>query len=90
MTRRERIAFLLTHLEDVRFGVRDRGASGEHIPLMCAAWNAPGYQELERLLPLLRAERPRLASHLLEAYFAPKRQVLQCPRCRGSCRRGRA
>jgi hypothetical protein len=53
VTRRERIAFLLEHFHDVLAGVRDRGSGGEHVPLMCRAWNAPGYQELERLLPLL-------------------------------------
>jgi hypothetical protein len=41
----------------------------------------PCYQELERLLPLLRSERPRLAWHLSHTYFAPRRRVLVCPRC---------
>jgi hypothetical protein len=82
-TRRERIAFLLEHLEDVRAGVRDRGGEADHIPLMCAASNSPSYKELERLLPLLRAERPALAWHLRATYFAPRRRVLMCPRCQG-------
>jgi hypothetical protein len=68
------------HLEDVRHGVRDRRHGGEHPPLVCAAWNHASYQ-LERLLPRLRAERPRLAWHLSRTYFAPRRRVLQCPRC---------
>jgi hypothetical protein len=46
--RRERIELLLTHYVNVVTGLRDKG---EHIPLMCAAWNSPGYQELERQLP---------------------------------------
>jgi hypothetical protein len=54
---------------------------GEHIPLMCAAWNGPSCRELERLLPLLIAEQPRLASHLSRTYFAPRRRVLTSPRC---------
>ncbi|MBA2707504.1 MAG: hypothetical protein H0U59_06850, partial [Gemmatimonadaceae bacterium] len=84
MTRQERIRFLLEHLEDVRSGVRDRGGeSGEHLPLMCRAWNSASYQELERLLPALRREQPRLAWHVVKTFFAPRRQVLQCPRCRG-------
>jgi hypothetical protein len=83
VTRRERIAFLLEHLEDVRAGVRDRGAGAEHIPLMCAAWNSPSYRELERLLTLLLAERPHLASHLSRTYFATRRRMLTCPRCDG-------
>ncbi len=81
LTRQERIAFLLEHLEDVRHGVRDRGTSGEAIPLMCAAWNSPSYRELERLLPRLRSEHPPLAWHLSQTYFAPRRRVLSCPRC---------
>jgi hypothetical protein len=83
VTRRERIAFLLEHLEDVRAGVRDRGRSGERIPLMCAAWNHPSYRQLEPLLALLRSERPSLAWHLTRTYFAPRRRVLVCPRCEG-------
>lgn len=82
MDRRERIDFLLTHLEDVREGVRDLpSGGGENIPLMCRAWNSPAYQEIERLLPHLRAEHPRLATHLLDRYFSPRRQVKACPRC---------
>ena len=48
---------------------------------MCAAWNSPSYRELERLLTLLLAERPRLALHLSRTYVAPRRRVLMCPRC---------
>lgn len=81
MTRRERIAFLLEHLEDVRAGVRERGSGGDHIPLMCRVWNHPSFQELERLVPLLRSEQPTLAWHLLEHSFAPRRWVSACPAC---------
>jgi hypothetical protein len=48
---------------------------------MCRAWNSPGYQELERLLPRLRAECPPLALHIAQTYFAPRRRMLVCPRC---------
>jgi hypothetical protein len=48
---------------------------------MCAAWNSPSYRELERLLTLLLAEQPRLASYLSRTYFSPRRRVLTCPRC---------
>jgi hypothetical protein len=49
---------------------------------MCRAWNAPGYQELERLFPVLRSERrPPPAWHLSRTFFAPRRRVLTCPRC---------
>jgi hypothetical protein len=83
VTRPERIAFLLEHLEDVRYGVRDKGSAGEHIPLMCRAWNHPSYRQLEKLLPELRAEQPALAWHLSKTYFGGRRRVLQCPRCNG-------
>jgi hypothetical protein len=79
--RAELIDFLLQHLEDVRAGVRDQGEAGEHIPLMCACWNHPSYQKLEALLVRLRHEQPRLARHLLENYFAPRRRVLACGGC---------
>jgi len=84
MSRPERIAFLLSNLEDARNGIRDSGGveAGEHLPLMCRVWNHPSFQELERLLPLLRSERRRLAWHLAKTYFAPRRRVLECPRCR--------
>ena len=81
VSRPEHIAFLLTHLEDVRAGLRDRGQGGEHIPLMCRAWNHPSYRQLERLLPLLRGAHPELASALARTFFAPKRRMLVCPRC---------
>jgi hypothetical protein len=85
VTRHERIRFLLEHLEDVRAGVRDgSGKDAIHIPLMCRAWNSVSFQELERLLPLLRAEQPRLASHLSRTFFAPRRRMLTCPRCNGT------
>ena len=84
MDRTERIRFLLTHLEDVRAGLRDsNGAEGVHVPLMCRAWNSASYQELERLLPQLRAAHPRLSSHLHHQYLAPRRRVKACPRCEG-------
>jgi hypothetical protein len=56
VTRHERLAFLLEHFHDVLAGFRDKGDGGEHIPLMCRAYNSPAYRELERLLPLLRAD----------------------------------
>ncbi len=84
VTRQERIRFLLEHLEDVRAGVRDRGSeSGEHLPLMCRAWNTPSYRELERLLSPLRKTRPDLAWHLSGTFFARRRRVNVCPRCLG-------
>ena len=83
MTRRERIAFLLEHFHDVLAGVRDKGLGGEHVPLMCRAWNAPSYQELERLLPLLSADARPLYRALVGMYVYPRfvRRAV-CPRCR--------
>jgi hypothetical protein len=82
VTRRERIAFLLEHFHDVLAGVRDRGSGGENLPLMCSAWNAPSYQELERLLPLLGASARPLYRAVMGMYVHPRfvRRAV-CPRC---------
>ena len=82
VTRRERISFLLTHYSDVLAGVRDRGLGGEHLPLMCRAWNGPSYQELERLLPILgRSARPCYRA-VVGMYIYPRfvRRAV-CPNC---------
>lgn len=86
LTRTERILLLLDNYVDVVNGLRDKQGTGEHIPLMCRAWNAPtlGYPELERLRLRMQDEQPHLYWHLAESYFRPaSRRVLQCPRCRG-------
>ncbi len=82
MTRRERIAFLLDHFQDVRAGVRDRGSGGDHIPLMCRVWNHPSYQELERLLPLLGSDARPLHRAVVGMYVYPRfvRRAV-CPKC---------
>jgi hypothetical protein len=83
VTQRERIAFLLEHFHDVLDGVRDKRALGdESLPLMCRAWNAPGYQELERLLPLLSVEARQLYRALVGTYVYPRfvRRAV-CPKC---------
>ena len=83
-TRHERIIVLLENYIDVESGMRDRRGDGEHIPLMCAAWNHPSYVELDRLLGIMRSERSHIYWHLSMTYFyAPQRRVLQCPRCKG-------
>ena len=82
MTRQERIRFLLENFQDVQAGVRDRGSGGDHVPLMCRAWNHPSYQELERLLPLLGiAARPLYRA--IVGTFVHSRAVRRavCPRC---------
>ena len=83
VTRRERIAFLLDHFHDVLDGVRDRGSGGDHIPLMCRAWNAPSYQELERLLPLLGRDVRPFYRAVVGTYVYPRfvRRAV-CPKCR--------
>jgi hypothetical protein len=89
VSRRERIAFLLAHYSDVLAGVRDRGLGGDHLPLMCSAWNHPSYQELERLLPLLGYDMRRLYRAVMGTYVYPRfvcRAV--CPRCGLSRHRG--
>lgn len=82
--RRERIVVLLENYNDVEAGLRDSRGDGEHMPLMCAAWNHPSYQELDRLLGVMREQRAHLYWNLSETYFrSTKRRVLQCPRCKG-------
>jgi hypothetical protein len=82
VTRRERIAFLLAHYSDVLAGVRDRGLGGDHLPLMCSAWNGVSYQELERLLPLFRADARPLYRAIVGTYVYPRfvRRAV-CPKC---------
>ena len=84
-TRRERIVVLLEWYVDVEAqGLRDGRGDGEHLPLMSRAWNHPAYRELDRLLGRMRTYRRHLYWHLAETYFrATRRQVLQCPRCKG-------
>ena len=53
-------------------GVRDQGSGGEHLPLMCSAWNAPGYQEFERLLPILRLTARPLYRAVVGVYVYPR------------------
>ena len=71
MTTRDRITVLLEYLLDVREGLpeRERGRSDELLALMCKAWNSAPYQELERLLPLLRQAEPELYWHLAERWL---------------------
>jgi hypothetical protein len=86
VTRREKIVVLLENYLDVVNGLRDRLGSGDHLPLMCRAYNRPkqGYPELEHLLGRLKLEERELHRHLAEQYArAPMRRVLVCPRCRG-------
>jgi hypothetical protein len=49
---------------------------------MCAAWNSPGYQELERLVALLAAEVRPLYRAVVAMYVYPRfvRRAV-CPRC---------
>jgi hypothetical protein len=80
VARRERIAFLLEHLEDVRAGVRDRGSGSEHIPLMCE----PGVASpTRRSSACSRSSAPsaRVSPGIRHGCFAPRRRVLMCPRC---------
>lgn len=82
LTRPERIRFLLEYYVDVVAGVRDRGTGGEHIPLMCACWNHPSYQELERLRGEMRTGAPALYKAVVAVYVYPRfvRRAV-CPKC---------
>jgi len=84
--RRDRILVLLENYSDVESGLRDRRGDGEHLPLMCRPWNQPreGYPELDHQLGVMRSAEPTLYWHLSQTYFyATRRRVLECPRCRG-------
>lgn len=86
-TRTELITILLQNYEDVLNGLRDRKGDGEHLPLMCAAWNHPAYQQLERQLRRLKLEKPHLYRHLAGTYLHPEHQrTMTCPRCKASYR----
>jgi hypothetical protein len=84
-TRRERLVVLLDNYVDVEAsGLRDQRGDGERLPLMSRCWNHASYRELDRLLSAMRDERRHLYWHLSQTYFyAPRRRVLQCPRCLG-------
>jgi hypothetical protein len=71
MTPNERIAVLLEYLVDVREGLpeTERRRSDEMLALMCEAWNSPPYQELERLLPLMRWAEPVVYWHVAERWL---------------------
>lgn len=81
-TKTQLITILLQHYEDVLNGLRDTKGTGEHIPLMCAAWNHPAYQQLEQHLRTLKHQQPVLYWHLAETHIRPAhRKVMQCPHC---------
>ena len=82
MTRAERIRFLLDHYQDVLSGLWDLRAQGGGVPVMCTVWNSASYQELERLIPLLRVDRPRLYRAVMGLYVEPRfvRRAV-CPKC---------
>lgn len=83
LTRHEQLVILLDNYEDVINGLRDRKGNGDHIPLMCAAWNTPTYQQLERLLRQLKRQEPNLYRHLAGTYIHPEHQrTMTCPTCR--------
>jgi hypothetical protein len=82
LTQRQRIITLLEHYTDVEAGLRDTKGTGEHIPLMCAAFNHPSYQQLGHQLRRLRLQHRHLYWHLDQAYLTnTRRRVLHCPRC---------
>ena len=82
LTRSEKIRVLLEHYSDVVAGLRERGTGGEHIPLMCAAWNHVSYQQLEALRGEMRTGAPTLYRTVVAVYVYPRfvRRAV-CPRC---------
>ena len=83
MTRHDRILVLLEHYRDVLEGLRDRQSSDGYLVIgMCRAWNHASYQELERLLPLLRERMPRLHDAVVTRYLGYfERRVGWCRKC---------
>lgn len=81
--RRGKVETLLEFMLDVELGLRDPLGTGEHIPLMCRAWNAPAYRRLRQLIAELGWADPVAKLHLSARYLAyTTRQVLRCPTCR--------
>lgn len=72
-----------------RMPPRDRWLCAAHgcsdegvLALMCAAWNHPSYQELERLRRLLRERWPELSAWLVAGYLRFfERRVAVCAKC---------
>ena len=82
--RKESIAVLLEHYRDVLDGIPDREHRGSDdlLALMCPAWNHRSYQQLERRLRDLKAERPKLHAKLETRYLRyTERRVAWCKRC---------
>lgn len=92
MTERERIVTLLEHYRDVLDGLDEHGADSVHVKgdwadvlaLMCSAWNAPAYRELERLLVVMRERWPKLYQ-AIRARFLDYADVRQAY-CKGTRR----
>jgi hypothetical protein len=82
VTRPERITFLLEHFHDVLAGLRDQGNRGRARPADVCRVNSAGYQELERLLPLLSAASPPLYRAVVGMWVHPRfvRRAV-CPKC---------
>lgn len=79
--RHETIRVLLDNYEDVLNGFRDTRGDGEHIPLMCAAFNHPSYRQLTRLLLKLRAQHPDWHHQLVARYlWAPHQRRMVEPK----------
>ena len=81
-TRAQTIRLLLDNYEDVLSGLRDTKGTGDHLPLMCAAWNHSSYRQLTHLLLELRAAQPRPYHHLVARYlWAPHQRRMVCAVC---------
>jgi hypothetical protein len=81
--RQEIIATLLEWYQDVLESWQDGTASDSFgFPRVNAILRHPSYQELERLLPMLRAEEPEVYWNVTQRYvYAPTKCVLRCVNC---------
>lgn len=82
----DRILTLLEHYQDVLEGITDGERSfsgpGDGLALMCEAWNAPAYRQLEVRRAELARRFPEAYVQLREVYFvAGRKRVAMCPRC---------
>lgn len=78
------IPILLHHYRDVCEGIyRDpQGEDDVGKDLMCATWNHPAYQELERLLAIMHERWPRLRQALRQRFERYEElRVAWCKRC---------
>lgn len=84
--RESKILTLLSLYVDVEYGWQEggKGAGEFGKEMLCRMYKHPSFVELRRVLPALRDERNAVYWHVREAFQAPSRSVLMCPRCKAT------